>query len=129
MATNPADILYSTSHEWARIEGDEAVIGITSFAQESLGDITYVELPEVGRVIEASEEAAVVESVKAASDIYAPVSGKISEINDALESRPELVNKDPFGEGWFFKLAGVDIVEFDALMDISAYRTFVESCS
>ena len=129
MTMNPENLRYTEEHEWIGELNGQYVVGITDFAQSQLGDITYVELPEVGRVIEASEEAAVVESVKAASDIYAPVSGKISEINDALESRPELVNKDPFGEGWFFKLAGVDIVEFDALMDISAYRTFVESCS
>lgn len=126
---NPENLRYTEEHEWIGELGGQYVVGITDYAQSQLGDITYVELPEVGRSIEAGEEAAVVESVKAASDIYAPVSGTISEVNETLESRPELINKDPYGNGWFFKLEGVDKVEFDALMDISAYRTFVESCS
>lgn len=126
---NPENLRYTEEHEWIGELSGQYVVGITDYAQSQLGDITYVELPEVGRSIEAGEEAAVVESVKAASDIYAPVSGAISEVNETLESRPELINKDPYGNGWFFKLEGVDKVEFDALMDISAYRTYVESCS
>ena len=125
---NPDDLRYSEEHEWIGELDGQYFVGITDYAQAQLGDITYVELPEVGRVIEVSEEAAVVESVKAASDVYAPVSGRIVEINEALEAQPELVNKDPYGRGWFFKLEDVDATEFDALMDISAYRTYVESC-
>ena len=119
MATNPADILYSTSHEWARIEGDEAVIGITSFAQESLGDITYVELPPVGDQLSEDKEFGSVESVKAASEIYSPVSGDIIAVNAELENAPELVNKDAFGAGWLFKVKLSAAPE--GLLDADAY--------
>ena len=104
MSTNPADILYSTSHEWARIEGDEAVIGITNFAQESLGDITYVELPPVGDQLAEDKEFGSVESVKAASDLISPVAGEVVAVNEALENTPELCNSDPFGEGWIVRV-------------------------
>ncbi|MBX3177859.1 MAG: glycine cleavage system protein GcvH [Candidatus Hydrogenedentes bacterium] len=124
---NPDDLRYTEEHEWIGELGGQYFVGITDYAQAQLGDITYIELPEVGREVEAGEEVAAVESVKAASDIYAPVSGTVVEINEALESRPELVNKAPYGGGWFFKLEEVDATEFDALMDISAYRAFVES--
>jgi glycine cleavage system H protein len=124
---NPDDLRFTEDHEWiGELEG-QYFVGITDYAQAQLGDITYVELPEVGRAVEAAEEVAVVESVKAASDIFAPVSGTVVEINEALEANPERVNKDPYGGGWFFKLEEVDSTEFDALMDISAYRTYVES--
>lgn len=125
---NPENLRYTEEHEWIGELNGQYVVGITDYAQSQLGDITYIELPEVERSVEVAEEVAVVESVKAASDIYAPVSGKITEVNEALEATPEMVNKDPYGEGWFFKLSGVDVLELDALMDISAYRTFVESC-
>ena len=100
MTTNPADILYSKSHEWVRIESDEAVVGITHFAQESLGDITYVELPAVGGELAEHAEFGSVESVKAASDLYSPVAGSVLAVNGALEDTPELCNSDPYGEGW-----------------------------
>lgn len=125
---DPENLRYTEEHEWIGELDGEYLVGITEYAQSQLGDITYVELPDVDRVVESAEEVAVVESVKAASDVYAPVSGKVTDVNEALESHPELVNKDPFGRGWFFKLSGVDTEELDALMDISAYRTFVESC-
>ncbi len=125
---NPDDLRYTEEHEWIGELDGQFFVGITDYAQSQLGDITYIELPEVGRVVEANEEVAVVESVKAASDVFAPVSGKVVKVNEALESRPELINKEPLGSGWFFKLEEVDATEFDALMDVSAYRTFVESC-
>jgi len=99
----PKDLLYAKSHEWALIEGDVATVGITQFAQEQLGDLTYIELPEVGDTFEAGNELGTVESVKAASEIYAPVSGEVIEINAALADTPEIVNHDPYGEGWLVK--------------------------
>jgi len=99
----PKDLLYAKSHEWALVEGDVATVGITQFAQEQLGDLTYVELPEVGDTFEAGSEMGSVESVKAASEIYAPVSGEIIEVNAALADAPEIVNQDPYGEGWLVK--------------------------
>lgn len=122
---NPQELLYSKTHEWARIEGGEAVVGITAFAQESLGDITYVELPPVGDVLEAEKEFGSVESVKAASDLIAPVSGKVSAVNEALENAPELCNSDPYGQGWLVrvKLTG----KAEGLMDAAAYETHCAS--
>lgn len=125
---NPEDLRYTEEHEWVGKLGDQFFVGITDYAQAQLGDITYVELPEVDRPVDTGEELAVVESVKAASDVYAPLAGKVVEVNELLDAQPELVNKDPYGGGWFFKLEEVDATEFDALMDVSAYRTFVESC-
>ena len=120
MATNPADILYSASHEWARIEGDEAVVGITHFAQEALGDITYVELPPQGEQLAEDKEFGSVESVKAASDLISPVTGEIVAVNEALENTPELCNSDPYGEGW---LVRVKLAHKPAgLMDAAAYE-------
>ena len=98
------DLLYSKSHEWARVEDEIAVVGITDFAQEQLGDITFVELPAVGDTVEAGREMGSVESVKAASELYSPVSGEVIEVNEELESAPEKVNTDPFGEGWFIRV-------------------------
>lgn len=105
--SNPTDLLYLKSHEWVRIEGDEAVFGITDFAQDALGDITYVDLPMVGDKVKMGDEIAAVESVKAASDIYSPVDGEVIEVNEALEDKPEIVNEDAFNKGWIarFKLA------------------------
>ncbi len=116
---------YTKDHEWIRVDGDEATIGITAFAQEQLGDIVYVELPELGGRIEQGKEAGVVESVKAASEVYAPVSGEVTATNTALDGDPALVNKDAQGEGWFFKLKLANKAELDGLMDEAAYQKFV----
>ena len=116
---------YSKDHEWVRVEGDVGTVGISDYAQEQLGDVVYVELPEVGRAVAQNEEAAVVESVKAASEVYAPVSGEIVEVNQALEDDPALVNGDPTGEGWFLKLRLSAPGELDGLMDDAAYAEYV----
>jgi glycine cleavage system H protein len=113
---------FSKDHEWVHVEGDTATIGITDYAQNSLGDIVYVELPEVGRQLVAGKEAAVVESVKAASDVYAPVSGEVTAINDKLKNDPALINKAAQGDGWFFKVKLSDASEFEKLMDEEAYK-------
>ena len=118
---------YSESHEWVRVEGNTATVGITDFAQNSLGDIVYVELPEVGEVFEASEAFGSVESVKAASDLYVPVSGKIIEVNENLEDTPGLVNESPSEDGWFMKVAIEDASELDRLLDESAYQELIQS--
>jgi glycine cleavage system H protein len=127
MSNVPADLKYTKEHEWAKIEGDRARVGITDFAQEQLGDVVFVELPKVGRALQKAEAAAVVESVKAASDIYAPVSGEVTEANPALADAPGDVNAEPMGKGWFFKLKLSDKAELDGLMDEAAYETFVKS--
>jgi len=118
---------YSQDHEWVRVEGDEAVIGISDYAQEQLSDVVYVELPEVGDSFEAGEVMATVESVKAASDVYMPIGGKVIEINDMLEEAPELVNKDPFGEAWLVRITIADPADLDELLDAAAYQAFVET--
>ena len=120
-----SDLKYSDEHEWVRVEGDVAVVGISNFAQEQLGDVVFVELPEVGRPVSAGDEAAVVESVKAASEVFAPISGQIVEINEALSDNPGLVNQAPTGEGWFVKIKIDDSSEIDKLMDEAAYNAFV----
>jgi glycine cleavage system H protein len=117
---------YTRDHEWVRADGDLAVVGITDYAQSQLGDVVYVELPEIGRRVEQGKEAAVVESVKAASEVYAPVSGEVVEVNDALAGDPARVNADPIGEGWFIKLRLDDAKQLDTLMDEEAYKRFVE---
>jgi glycine cleavage system H protein len=119
-------IKYTKDHEWVRIEGDTAVVGITDYAQTQLGDVVYVELPAIGKRVDQGKEAAVVESVKAASEVYAPVSGEVIAVNDALSGEPGKVNADPLGEGWFLKLRIANPRELDALMDEAAYNTFVE---
>ena len=116
---------YTKDHEWIRVDGDLAVVGITDYAQSQLGDVVYVELPEIGRRVEQGEEAAVVESVKAASEVYAPVSGEVVEVNEALAADPARVNADPIGEGWFIKLRLDDPKQLDTLMDEEAYKRFV----
>ena len=116
---------YSKDHEWVRVEGDVGTVGISDYAQEQLGDVVYVELPEVGTTVAQNDEAAVVESVKAASEVYAPVSGEVVEVNKALEDDPALVNGDPTGEGWFLKLRISAPGELDALMDEGAYAEYV----
>jgi glycine cleavage system H protein len=118
---------YTKDHEWVRIDGDVATVGISRHAQEQLGDVVFVELPAVGREVAQGEQAAVVESVKAASDIYAPVGGTVTEGNSALEENPALVNQDAEGEGWFFKLRLADPGQTDGLMDAAAYEAFLES--
>ena len=116
---------YSKDHEWVRVEGDIGTVGISDYAQDQLGDVVYVELPEVGRTVAQNEEAAVVESVKAASEVYAPVSGEVVEVNQALEDDPALVNSDPIGEGWFLTLRLSEPGELDGLMDEAAYADYV----
>jgi glycine cleavage system H protein len=120
-----SDIRYTKDHEYIRLDGDVATVGITDHAQEQLGDIVFVELPPVGKSVEQGAEAAVVESVKAASEVYAPLSGEVIEVNAALEREPAKVNADPLGEGWFLKLKVKDKSQFEALMDEAAYNAFV----
>ncbi|HDY99626.1 MAG TPA: glycine cleavage system protein GcvH [Pseudomonas sabulinigri] len=122
MSNIPADLRYASSHEWSRLESDGTVtVGITDHAQDLLGDVVFVECPDVGRQITAGEECAVVESVKAASDIYAPISGEVIAVNEALTDSPELVNSEPYGEAWFFKIKPSDASELDKLLDADAY--------
>jgi len=117
---------YTNDHEWVRVEGDTAIVGISDYAQEQLGDVVFVELPDVGKSFAQNDDAAVVESVKAASEIYAPISGEILAVNDSLEDAPETLNSDPTGDGWMFKISIADAGEIDALMDEAAYKKFVE---
>lgn len=121
-----SDLKYTKEHEWIRLEGDIGVIGISEHAQEQLGDVVFVELPDIGKQVAKDGEAAVVESVKAASDVYAPVSGEVVEINDALSDTPELVNSDATGDGWFMKIKLSDPSELDGMMDEAAYLDFVK---
>ena len=127
MSDIPADLKYAKSHEWVRVEGDTAIVGITDHAQDQLGDMVYVELPEVGSQYAAGDACAVVESVKAASDVYAPVSGEVVEVNEALADSPELVNQDAYGDGWIMRLRLSDPAELDGLMDADGYAAYVES--
>jgi glycine cleavage system H protein len=117
---------FTKDHEWVRLDGDLAVVGITDYAQSQLGDVVYVELPEIGRRVEQGKEAAVVESVKAASEVYAPISGEVAEVNETLATDPAMVNTDPMGDGWFLKLRLDDPKELDGLMDEAAYQRLVE---
>jgi len=117
---------YTDQHEWVRLDGDSATVGITRFAAEQLGDVVYVELPPAGKAVKAGGEAAVVESVKAASEVYAPVGGEVTAANAALEAEPAKVNADPEGEGWFFKVKMMDKGAFGKLMDEAAYKEFVK---
>ena len=119
-------IKYTQDHEWVRLEGDTATCGISDYAQEQLGDVVYVELPEVGKSIAARDQFAVVESVKAASEVYAPASGTVTEVNEALADDPTLVNQSATGDGWFVKMTLDDASELDALMDEAAYKSFVD---
>jgi glycine cleavage system H protein len=118
----PQDLFYAKTHEWVCLEDGIATVGISDFAQSQLSDLTFVELPEVGIEFSAGDEAAVVESVKAAADVYAPVSGEVVEVNEALEDSPELINKDAFGSGWLFKIKVADESEIDNLMDADSYE-------
>jgi glycine cleavage system H protein len=117
-------VYYTKEHEWVRVEGDTGTVGITDFAQGQLGDIVFVEVPEAGRQVEKGGEAAVVESVKAASDVYAPIGGEVVEGNAALSDEPSLVNSDPEGAGWFFRLRLADTSQLEGLMDAEAYKAF-----
>jgi glycine cleavage system H protein len=117
--------LYTADHEWLRIEGDVATIGVTDYAQSQLGDVVFVELPKVGRTLKKAEAVAVVESVKAASDVYAPISGEVVEVNDAVAAEPALVNSDAAGKAWFFKVKIADRSELDGLMDEAAYQKHI----
>lgn len=122
----PEDLRYSKEHEWVRAEGDEAIMGITDHAQSALGDITFVELPEVGVEVKAPESIATVESVKAASDVYAPVSGKIVKVNGLLADSPEIINSSPYEEGWLCRIKMSNSSELDGLMDAAAYTEYLK---
>ena len=121
-----AELRYTSEHEWIQMDGDIATVGISQYAQEQLGDVVYVELPEIGRRVAPGDDMAVVESVKAASEVYAPVDGEIVEVNSALTEAPEKINEDPEGAAWFVCLSGVDATAVASLMDGDAYRAYVE---
>ncbi|MYK27239.1 MAG: glycine cleavage system protein GcvH [Gammaproteobacteria bacterium] len=121
MSDTPDDLRYASTHEWARLDDGSVVVGISDYAQDALGDVVYVELPEVGQEVQAGEEIAVVESVKAASDIYAPVGGVVEAVNEALDDSPEIVNQDPYGDGWFFQIAPDDESQLEDLLNAEAY--------
>ena len=124
-----ADRKYTEEHEWVEVDNETGVIGISDYAQEQLGDVVFVELPDVGKLLDRGDEVAVVESVKAAAEVYAPVGGEGIEVNGALNEDPSLVNSDAFGDGWFAKLRLTDPAELDELMDALAYKTFCEGLS
>jgi glycine cleavage system H protein len=121
-----SDLRYTKEHEWVRIEGDTVTVGITPYAQEQLGDVVYVELPEVGRKVEQGKEMAVVESVKAASEVYAPISGEVVEVNTVLSDAPATVNEDAQGKGWFVKLKVADAAQLAGLLDAAAYQALCD---
>jgi len=120
----PADLLYNRSHDWARVEGDVVVVGITAYAQDQLGEVVFVELPDVGTAYAAGDELGTLESVKAVSEFLTPLGGEVIEVNEALEDSPNLVNEDPYGEGWLVKISGT--VEGEDLLDAAAYEKFLE---
>ena len=122
----PAELRYSSDHEWVRVDGATATIGITEFAQDALGDVVFVEMPDAGLAVAAGESFSEVESTKSVSDIYAPITGSISEVNAELESQPELLNSDPYGAGWICRIEISDPSELDGLMDAEAYRALTE---
>ncbi|MED5292715.1 MAG: glycine cleavage system protein GcvH [Actinomycetota bacterium] len=121
----PAELRYSSDHEWVRMEGSLARVGITDFAQDALGDVVYVELPEVGLEVSANSAFAEIESTKSVSDVFAPVSGEVIEVNDVLEDRPELINEDPYGDGWICAIQLSAEGELDGLMDAEGYKSFI----
>ena len=127
MSEIPAELRYASSHEWAKNDDGTVTVGITAHAQDAMGDLVYVELPEVGQVVAAGDEAGVVESVKAASDIYAPVAGEVIEINEALEDEPELVNNAPYEGGWLFKIQMSEETDLDNLLTADQYQAQIES--
>jgi glycine cleavage system H protein len=122
----PEDLRYTREHEWARLKGSRVVVGITQFAQDQLGDIVYVELPDVGDPVKKGESFGVVESTKAVSELFSPVTGKVVEVNDPLSDAPETINEDPYEEGWLIQVELADPKEFEGLMDAAAYKAFVE---
>jgi glycine cleavage system H protein len=122
----PEDLKYHPEHDWARIEGDQATFGVTWFAQDSLGEIVFFDPPEVGKEIGANQPYAEIESVKAVSDVFAPLSGEIVEVNDALSEKPEKINEDPYGDGWLVKVKLGDPGEADSLLDVTAYRDLLK---
>lgn len=127
MSDVPSELRYTKSHEWVDVAGDGTVtVGVTDYAQQALGDLVFVELPDPGENVEAGDTCAVVESVKAASDVYAPLAGEVVEVNEQLAEAPELVNEDPFGEGWLFKLSVADEGDIEGLLDAEAYQALVE---
>jgi glycine cleavage system H protein len=121
----PSDLRYTKDHEWVRLDGDTATIGVTQYAADQLGDVVFVDGPEVGRSVEQFAAFGVVESVKAVSDLYAPVSGEVAEVNGALAGKPELVNSDPYGDGWMIKVKVADASQLDELLDATAYEQLV----
>jgi glycine cleavage system H protein len=123
--SSPTDLRYTRDHEWVRVDGDEATVGITQYAAEQLGDIVFVELPDAGRDLEVAKPFGVVESVKAVSDLFAPISGEVTSTNDALGAQPELVNSDPYGAGWMIKISVADLSQLDDLLDGAAYDDLV----
>lgn len=125
MASVPADLRYTKEHEWTRREGDQVRVGITAYAQEQLGDVVFVELPKVGTRVAAMKTFGVVESVKAVSDLYAPLSGEVTAVNTALPAQPELVNSDPYGDGWMIVIKPADPAEYDALLDAQGYERLI----
>ena len=120
-------LYFTREHEWVRVWGDNVTVGISDHAQQALGDIVFAEVPAVGKIFAKGDDAAVVESVKAASDVYAPIGGEVIESNAAIESDPALINRDPEGEGWFFKMKGINAAELEGLMDEAAYREWVKT--
>jgi len=122
----PSDLKYTKEHEWVRLDGETATVGITDHAQDSLGDVVYVELPEQGAAVTKGDAFGVVESVKAVSDLYAPLSGDVVEVNDAIVDSPEVINEDPYGEGWMIKVTAADLGDLDELLAPDEYEKFVE---
>ena len=125
--TLPEDLYYTKEHEWVRIEGDAALVGLTDHATEALGEVTYVEMPSVGKAVEQFDELAVVESAKAASEMYAPVAGTVSEVNDQLAEAPETINQSPYDEGWICRLTGIDSAQAEGLLSSEQYAKLLES--
>lgn len=123
----PSDFLYSREHEWIRVDGDQCVLGITEFAQQELGEVVFVELPEVGQMVNANDELGTIESVKAVAEVFSPVAGEIIEVNDAVVDDPELLNDDPHGEGWLIKLRFSSADDLKTLMNAEAYEEYVKS--
>lgn len=123
----PENLKYTSEHEWIRIEGDVAYIGITDYAQEQLGDIVFVDVPTVGETLEKDEVFGTIEVVKTISDLFLPVAGEIMDLNEKLEESPELVNKDPYGEGWIIKIKPSDVAQFDDLLNVEAYKKIINS--
>ena len=121
----PTDLKYTKEHEWLRVDGDVVTVGVTDFAQDALGDVVYVDLPEVDGAVSAGDTVAEIESVKAVSDVYSPVTGQIVAVNEELDGSEESINEDPYGAGWLFQIKLADVAELDGMMDVAAYQAFV----